>query len=99
MLCVMTQALLNKQPLRRPCCEQLLQHPFLREEEPKEAEASTSASKVSHDNTAAREGVRAAHEGSSQKSSAAPSSAPGLRVERGQTVEQPSLAPSSARYA
>ena len=35
------QALLNKQPLRRPCCEQLLQHPFLAQEE--SAAASNAA--------------------------------------------------------
>lgn len=40
----MMQALLNKQPLRRPCCEQLLQHPFLAAEEESAAANSAAAS-------------------------------------------------------
>lgn len=106
MLRAMVQALLNKQPLRRPCCEQLLQHPFLCQEtkEAKEAKAGPSlASKASQDDAATRDGLKLARECSTEKDGTAPMKAAlgrgHERGVRGQGGAQPSLTPSSALYA
>ena len=102
----MVQALLNKQPLRRPCCEQLRQHPFLAGDDPASvSEAKTGpspASKASQDRAATSAGRKLAQEDAERKDAAAPGVAPGTgmdRSTRGQGKEQTSLAPSSARYA
>ena len=101
-LCDTMQALLNKQPLRRPCCEQLLQHPFLAEVSTAAAiEAETGplpASQASQDVPATKDGPKLVKAGSRKIEGPAP----GAGVEgitSAPRAEQPSLAPSSAGCA
>ncbi len=100
------QALLDKQPLRRPSCERLLEHPFLWEDEPQEAVEATaepsSASKAAQGDAAARSGLKPATEASKQNSDRTPGSTRGAYTEKAtksHSLEQPDSAPPSARYA
>lgn len=101
---VMIQALLDKQPLRRPCCEQLLQHPFLAEAKShaaNEAEAGLSSASKAPKEAAARDAQKprtgVCREETGAAANLAPAPSTESRSNRGQSTGQPAVAPPSAR--
>lgn len=93
----MIQALLNKQPLRRPCCEQLLQHPFLAEEE--SAAASNAAASAATEVKASPSVSRGLQQAASTPKHAAEQSVqkPNRPEQRAATATQ-TLAPSATAH-